>query len=129
MTTMKKVVLFFGVFLFVQSFSCTTKYLTKDQLPQDKITFLDEKDQFEMTFDYNLPCILQPDERDNIDGSILNGKKGLVIGTTRSNDLYVIEIKDATFPDFRYVFTSKLSIDASKAAAKERDKKLTSIGI
>jgi len=121
----KKALLLFGVLLLIQSVSCTTKYLTKDQLPQDKITFLDEKDQFEITFDYNQTYTLLPDGEG---GKMMNGgEKGLVIGTiSGAGEQYVIEIKDETIShrDFKYVFTDKWSIDASKTAAKERDKKI-----
>jgi len=116
-----KATLFFGVLLLFQSFSCTTKYLTKDQLPQD-VKFLDKKDQFEITFDYQSYRLL-PD-RDDYFNSNMSGKKGLVIGTILGSktELYVIEINDATITDFKYVFADKNRIDALKTAANERDK-------
>ncbi|HPM11452.1 MAG TPA: hypothetical protein PK941_13530 [Paludibacter sp.] len=148
---MKKVLvslLLFGFLLLILTVSCTTKYLTKDQLPQDKITFLDEKDQFEITFEFDNVDLHQhitllPKDQAKWPGTslknvyvdeLLSGKKGLVIGTIlgpshgcegcEDNKLYVIEIKDATITDYKYVFSDKWCVDTSKTAANERDKKI-----
>ena len=140
---MKKAVFLFGVLLLIQPFSCTTKYLTKDQLP-NKVIFLDEKDQFEITFDYNqnytlLPigghCSKTSCDNDMLTSKVfhLDGKKGLVIGTILGRapeftNLYVIEIKDATITDYKYVFSDKWGIDASKAQQEQEKAKAKELG-